>query len=125
MAKYIVYLTTTASTSVEVEAEDVDAAIDAAYDKDMPTLSAEASGWGHDWSLDLSDVWDVSSVGDEAGNVVHEERQAQAGDNREALAAEIERVVGGYPGNEVQRPKTGVGEFLNDAQWAAKIVREG
>lgn len=42
----------------------------------------------------------------------------------EALAAEIERVIGGYPGNEATRPKVGVGEHLNDAQWAAKIIRE-
>jgi prevent-host-death family protein len=44
--------------------------------------------------------------------------------SRSVLADEIERVVGGYPGNEEERPKLGVGEFLNDAQWAAKIIRE-
>jgi hypothetical protein len=42
----------------------------------------------------------------------------------EGIAAEIERVIGGYPGNEVERPKVETGRHLNDAQWAAKIARE-
>lgn len=39
----------------------------------------------------------------------------------EEIAAEIERVIGGY---EEARPKVGCGEFLNDAQWAALIARQ-
>jgi hypothetical protein len=70
MAKYIVYLTTTASTSVGVEADDADAAVDAAESADMPTLCAQCSGWGQDYSLELSDVWEMSEVTDESGDVV-------------------------------------------------------
>ena len=47
-----------------------------------------------------------------------------APDTGKAIASEIERVIGGYPGNEATRPRVGAGEFLNDAQWAAKIARE-
>lgn len=70
MAKFIVYLTTTASTSVEVDAEDADAAIDKAYASDMPTICAQCSGWGRDTSLEVSDNWDVSEVTDAEGKVV-------------------------------------------------------
>ena len=55
--KYRVYLTNTASTSVEVEAENEDEAIDAAYEAPMPTICAQCSGWNRSWYLELSDEW--------------------------------------------------------------------
>lgn len=42
----------------------------------------------------------------------------------EHIASEIERVVGGYPANEETRPRENVSDFLNDAEWAARIARE-
>ena len=44
MAKYRVYLQTVASTSVEVEADDKDAALEAALSGEMPTICALCSG---------------------------------------------------------------------------------
>jgi hypothetical protein len=63
MAKYIVYLTSSASTSIEVEAENPEEAGDKAWDAGMPTICAQCSGWGRSGpGLDLSDVWEVSEV---------------------------------------------------------------
>lgn len=62
MAKFIVYLTTTASTSVKVDAEDSEDAVEKAYDAGLPTICAQCSGWGSGVGLDLSDVWEVSEV---------------------------------------------------------------
>lgn len=63
MPKFTVFLTTTASLAVTVEAEDREAAIDAAYDNGQ-YLCAQCSGWGQDWGLDLGE-WEVSQ-GDDA-----------------------------------------------------------
>jgi len=41
----------------------------------------------------------------------------------EEIATEIETTIGGYPDNEVKRPKVERGGHLNDAQWAAQIAR--
>ena len=60
MPKYRVYLQTVASTTIEVEADSKDAAIESALDQDMPTICAQCSGWGSDQSLELGDVWDIS-----------------------------------------------------------------
>lgn len=59
MPKYRVDLVATASTTVEVEAEDKDAALEAAFAKSMPTICAQCSGWGGRQNLDLSDDWDI------------------------------------------------------------------
>lgn len=42
---------------------------------------------------------------------------------RRTAAEKIERVIGGYPGNDAERPRAAVGEYLNDWQWAAQIAR--
>jgi hypothetical protein len=55
MPKYRVYLQTVASTTIEVEADDEDAAIDAAYDQGTPTLCAYCSGYNQSHNLDLGD----------------------------------------------------------------------
>ncbi len=61
MAKYRVYLQTVASTSIEVEADDKDAALEAAVSADMPTICVHCSGYGDpDKSLELGDEWDIS-----------------------------------------------------------------
>lgn len=63
MPAYRVHLYTTLSASVEVEAEDREAAIDAAYGGELPTLCAQCSGWGSSWSADLGDDWEVQDEG--------------------------------------------------------------
>jgi hypothetical protein len=68
MAKYIVYLTTVASTSVEVEAEDSEDAAEKAGSADMPTICAQCSGWGRDGTyLELGDVWEISGTEEKQG----------------------------------------------------------
>jgi hypothetical protein len=41
----------------------------------------------------------------------------------EEIATDVEVTIGGYPGNDAQRPKVEVGLHANDAQWAAQIAR--
>lgn len=59
MAKYRVYLQTVASTVVEVEAENKDAAYEAALSEDMPRICAQCSGWGGRQNLEIGDDWDI------------------------------------------------------------------
>jgi hypothetical protein len=71
MPKYIVYLTTGASTSVEVEADNPEQAEERAYAANLPTVCAQCAGMGSDDpGLDLSDAWEVSSVTDENGKEI-------------------------------------------------------
>lgn len=70
MAKYKVTLRAYAFTSVEVEADDPDEAVDKAYDAGTPTLCAQCSGWGQDTSLELNEVWEATDVYDAGGKVV-------------------------------------------------------
>lgn len=58
MSVYRVTLTTVASTTIDVEADDRDAAIDAAFDN-APGICARFSGWGRAAGIDLGD-WDVA-----------------------------------------------------------------
>lgn len=60
MAKYRVYLQTVASTTITVEAEDKDEALDLALSESMPRICAQCSGWGGKQNLDLADVWDIA-----------------------------------------------------------------
>jgi hypothetical protein len=65
MPKYRVYFTTGASSSVVVEAEDRSDAIDKASDEfAYPSICAQCSGWGQDYSMDLGE-WepDMSDEG--------------------------------------------------------------
>lgn len=60
MPKYMVNFVATASMTITVEAEDAEAAIEAAHE-DAPTgVCAQCSGWGQDFSLDLSGEWELS-----------------------------------------------------------------
>ena len=56
MARYRVYFETTASCTVEVDADDEDAAIDKAYDEIPSGVCAQCSGWGQPWSLDFGEL---------------------------------------------------------------------
>ena len=59
MAVYDVYFEAVASTHIRVEADSKEDAIDLAYEKDMPDICAQCSGWGNPPGIELSDVWEV------------------------------------------------------------------
>lgn len=59
MAKYRVFLQTTANTYVEVEADSIEEAVDASYGQSMPRICAQCSGWGTGQNLELSDAWEI------------------------------------------------------------------
>ena len=66
MPTYRVYLTTTASATVNVEVPDdvtdpEEIAELAWSEAEFPTLSAQASGWGQSWSMDLGE-WETEIV---------------------------------------------------------------
>lgn len=70
MAKHTVYMTTTASLSVQVEVDDAldpgearERAIEAAYEGAPHDVCAQCSGWGRPWSLNLGE-WDVENGAD-------------------------------------------------------------
>ena len=80
MAKYRVYVTTTASGTVDIEVPDdvtdPEEISEIAFSKgELPTLSAKGQGWGESWSLDLGE-WEpeiengVTYVTDESGEQV-------------------------------------------------------
>jgi hypothetical protein len=70
MPKYRVNLQMVLSTSVEVTADNEEAARDAAFDSDaMPgRICAQCSGWGSSWYVDEGE-WDVLD-GDDAVELV-------------------------------------------------------
>lgn len=72
MTTYRVYLETTVSTAVEVEADDIDAAIEKALEADMPWLCHQCSSQDNSDGdcLEMSDVWDV--VDDDGTPMVEE-----------------------------------------------------
>jgi len=59
MATYRVYLQTVASTTIEVEADDPDDAYEKAFDKRMPHICAQCSGWRGGPNLELGDMWEI------------------------------------------------------------------
>lgn len=66
MAIFTLYFTQVMSTSVTVEADDYDSAIDAAYQSEnmAPTgVCAQCSGWGQPWSIDTSGDWELDESG--------------------------------------------------------------
>lgn len=70
MAKYRVNMQTIASTSIEIEVPDdvtdLEEITERAFNEaNFPTLCAQCSGWGKDYSLDLGDEWDVSEYNGE------------------------------------------------------------
>jgi len=69
MAKFTVQLIAASSISVTVEADDVDDAIDKAYNEEPGGICAQCSGWNENWCRDEGDS-EASEVMDENGNVV-------------------------------------------------------
>lgn len=64
MAKYRVYYTTTASSTVVVEAADESEARERAEDEfEFPSLCAQCAGWGRSYSLDLAEWEQVEDGG--------------------------------------------------------------
>jgi hypothetical protein len=63
MSMYRIYFHTTASTSVEVEADDYEAAVEAAYDGLPGGICAQCAGWGSDGpGIDMGDDWLVDDT---------------------------------------------------------------
>lgn len=77
MPEYTVYLKTFAHTSVTVEAEDHDEAIDKALSADMPSICAQCAGWGKSTYLELGDMWDVTSVMEGETEVWNDSRETE------------------------------------------------
>lgn len=59
MSTYRIYFNTGALTTIQVEAEDLESAIDAAYDELPSGLCAQCAGWGSQPGIDLGDDWEV------------------------------------------------------------------
>ena len=57
MSTYRIFFTTTASATAEVEAENLDKAVEAAYDKIPDDVCAQCGGWGSDYSMELGGDW--------------------------------------------------------------------
>ena len=63
MPQYRVTLETIASVTVEVEAEDKDAAVEEAFNEAPSGVCAQCSGWGQEWSMDMGE-WDTPKAND-------------------------------------------------------------
>lgn len=59
MSTYRIYFNTGASSVVEVEADDLEAAIEAAYDELPSGVCARCAGWGSGPGIDLGGDWEV------------------------------------------------------------------
>lgn len=74
MPKFHVHMQAYASTTITVEAEDYNEAIEKAYNEGtLAGLCAQCAGWGQEHSLNLSE-FDVNLVTDENSVVVWEEK---------------------------------------------------
>lgn len=58
MPKYKIGFQTAAWTSIEVEADSFEDAVDAAWQEDFPSICAQCSGWGQSTTLELGDEWE-------------------------------------------------------------------
>lgn len=64
MPKYRIHFTATASTTVVVEADDASEAREIADDQfASPSICAQCSGWGQDYSMDLGE-WEQDEADD-------------------------------------------------------------
>lgn len=58
MTTYTVYYSTTASTSIDVEADSPEDAREVADESfEAPMICAQCSGWGQDYELEIGDDW--------------------------------------------------------------------
>lgn len=62
MAEYKIFFTQEASTSVTVQADTLDEAIEEAYSEGQPGLCASCSGFGHGPGIDLSGDWNLDET---------------------------------------------------------------
>jgi hypothetical protein len=71
MSTYRLYFTQVISTSIEIEADDLESAIEAAYDSDKmpPGICAQCTGWGQPWNQDVSGEWEYDEGGYEIDGV--------------------------------------------------------
>jgi hypothetical protein len=76
MSEFKVYFEGMAGMTVTVEADDVEAAIEKAYNEIPSGVCAQCSGWGEKWSLDVPDEWALDGVADENGKTVYTEESA-------------------------------------------------
>lgn len=67
MSAYIVHFVTPASTSVRIEADDAEEAVDKACDEVYVSLCHQCAG-----ELDLAGEWEPEAVIDEAGELAWE-----------------------------------------------------
>lgn len=65
MKRYRVWFETVASTVIEVEAEDEQDAVDAAYDG-VPGICAKCNGWGQRAGIELGE-WELATEGTQWG----------------------------------------------------------
>lgn len=72
--KYRVVLEQIASTVIDVEADDIDAAIDEAWQEAPSGLCAQCSGWNNPPGVNLAGEWEASVVYDEHDHEVWNER---------------------------------------------------
>ena len=61
MPEFTLHFQQMASTSVTVEADDLNAAIDSAYDGLPGGLCAQCSGWNRPPGIDLSGDWELDA----------------------------------------------------------------
>lgn len=73
--KYTVNFSQIVSVSVTVDADDIESAIEAAYDEAPSGVCAQCSGWNQDWSRDDVGELVVEEVSDETGAEVHRESE--------------------------------------------------
>lgn len=62
MTKYLIEIQTTATATMQIEAEDADSAIDQAFEG-APNVCAQCGGWGKDYDLELGE-WDMPRDGE-------------------------------------------------------------
>lgn len=73
MSEYSVYFTQTVGVTVSVEADDIEDAIERAYDEAPGSICAQCSGWGRSWDRDEDGELKLIAVSDESGNEVWSE----------------------------------------------------
>ncbi|MFF5973668.1 hypothetical protein ACFY7C_19285 [Streptomyces sp. NPDC012769] len=71
--KYQVSFETSAGGHITVETDETDPEriLEAAYEEGIPSVCAQCSGWGRDYSLEIGDEWDP--IEDEQGLVIYTE----------------------------------------------------
>lgn len=60
MSTYKIFFSTTASSVVTVEADDLESAIDLAYDELPRDVCAQCGGWGQGPGIELAGEWEVA-----------------------------------------------------------------